>query len=129
MNFTYYDDKKQPLSAPAYAAGGQAGNEQGRQDVPEEVLARIENNFTYHPPFGSQSFRYGVIRDEAKRLAKTLVQFCPESRELSVALTNLESCVHWANSAIACNEKPLTAHGAVGTTKAGPEDDQSPHIP
>ena len=103
MNFTYYDDKKQP-------------NEQGRQDVSEEVLARTENNFTYHPPFGSQSFRYGVIRDEAKKLAKTLVQFCPESRELSVALTNLESCVHWANSAIARNEKP-------------PEDAKSPHIP
>ena len=48
MNFTYYDDKKQP-------------NEQGRQDVSEEVLARIENNFTYHPPFGSQ-WRNSALR-------------------------------------------------------------------
>jgi hypothetical protein len=91
-------------------------NEQGKQDVPEEVLARIENNFTYHPPFGNQAFRYGVIRDEAKNLAKTLVEFCPAGMELSLALTNLESCIFWANAAIARNEKP-------------PEDDKSPHLP
>ena len=33
-----------------------------------------------------------------------LVDECPDSRELSVALTKLEEAVMWANAAIARNE-------------------------
>jgi hypothetical protein len=70
-----------------------------------ETLARIENNFTYHRPIGSQQDRYVHIRDQAKQLALTLVKNCPESRELSVALTELETAIFWANAAIARTEK------------------------
>ena len=68
-------------------------------------IASIENNFTYHKPFGSQQERYERIRALAKELAYEFSFSCPQSRELSVALTNLESSVMWANAAIARNEE------------------------
>jgi hypothetical protein len=71
-----------------------------------EVLGRIDNNFTYHAPTTQdQVERYGHIRECAKQFAKLLVADCPESRELSIALTKLEEAVFWANASIARNEK------------------------
>jgi hypothetical protein len=64
----------------------------------------LENNFTYHPPKGDQQERYVRLRDEAKGLAGTILDLCPDSRERSVALTNLEQAVMWANASIARNE-------------------------
>ena len=68
------------------------------------LLERIENNFVYHAPKSEQVEKYSRIRSEAKSLALTLAELCPESRELSVALTELESAVMWANASIARNE-------------------------
>ena len=65
----------------------------------------IDNNFTYHAPFGDQQARYANIRAEARKLAAHLLVDVPASRELSIALTNLEQVVFWANAAIARNEK------------------------
>ena len=75
----------------------------------DQTLERIENNFTYHPPFGGQTERYVLMRDEAKKLAILMVNKAPESRELSVALTKLEEAVMWVNAAIARNEVPMLA--------------------
>lgn len=72
---------------------------------PSEVDAKkIENNFKYHAPKEDQAVRYENVRDAAKEFAKTLVALCPPSRELSVALTELETAVMWANASIARNE-------------------------
>ena len=65
---------------------------------------RLKNNFTYHPPKGDQTEKYELIRDAAKAFAWVLLRLCPESRELSLAITHLEDAVMWANSAIARNE-------------------------
>jgi hypothetical protein len=65
----------------------------------------LENNFTYHAPFGTQQARYVAIRDKGKELAALMLESCPESRERSVALTELETSVMWANASIARNEK------------------------
>lgn len=65
---------------------------------------QIENTFSYHPPFGNQPQRYMAIRDEAKALARTIQRACPESREKSLALTNIQQAVMWANASIAINE-------------------------
>ena len=35
-----------------------------------------------------------------------MIASCPDSRELSLALTNLEQAVFWANASIARNEVP-----------------------
>ena len=67
-------------------------------------MDRIENNFTYHPPKPGQPERYQAIRDKAKELAILIDRKCPDSREKSIAMTELESAVFWANAAIARNE-------------------------
>lgn len=71
----------------------------------EAQRQRIDNNFVYHAPKNDQAERYEMIRKAGKGLAWVLVRLCPDSRELSLALTQLEDAVMWANSAIARNEK------------------------
>jgi hypothetical protein len=75
----------------------------------DQQLAELHRRFTYHPPHGDQAARYQSIRDEARDFAESLMGACPESRELSLALTSLEQTVMWANAAIARNEPPPAA--------------------
>lgn len=65
---------------------------------------QIENAFTYHAPKGDQAERYTEIRAKAKELAELIDTACPNSREKSLAFTNLEQSVMWANASIARNE-------------------------
>ena len=70
-------------------------------------MERIENDFKYHKPNDvNQTNRYGFVRFGCHSLARHLLTICPPSRELSLALTNLEQVMFWANAAIARNEKP-----------------------
>lgn len=64
----------------------------------------IERNFTYHAPKEDQIGRYREIRDKGKQFAEMIDEFCPESRERSLAFTKIEEAVMWANAAIARNE-------------------------
>ena len=64
----------------------------------------LENRFTYHTPKDDQPTRYVAIRDKGKEFAKLIDNYCPDSREKSLAFTKLEEAVMWANSAIARNE-------------------------
>jgi hypothetical protein len=64
----------------------------------------LNKRFTYHAPKERQAERYQEIREQAKQLAIKMTEECPESRELSLALTNLEQAIFWANAAIARNE-------------------------
>lgn len=63
----------------------------------------IENNFKYHAPKEGQPAKYELIRAKAKELAMLIAVECPNSREKSLAMTNLEQTVFWANAAIARN--------------------------
>ena len=63
----------------------------------------IEKRFSYHPPKDDQPALYQAIRDMAKMLATIIDNTCPESREKSLAFTNLEQAVMWANASIARN--------------------------
>jgi hypothetical protein len=69
-----------------------------------DILAQIENNFTYHAPKGYQLDRYQRIREVAKAFALVIEELTPASRERDIALTNLEQASFWANAAIARNE-------------------------
>jgi hypothetical protein len=62
------------------------------------------NQYTYHRPSDDQVSRMQELRNKASALAATLDSLCPPSRELSIAHTNLEQMVMWANAAIARNE-------------------------
>lgn len=70
-----------------------------------ESDGQIENNFTYHSPENHLELieKYRTIRNEYKKMAYLLKENCPQSRELSVAMTNLETSMFWANAAIARN--------------------------
>jgi hypothetical protein len=61
----------------------------------------LENRFSYHAPTGNQAEKYELIRSKAHQFAIDLVDFCPESRELSTALTHLDAVVYNANASIA----------------------------
>lgn len=70
------------------------------------TAAQIDLAFTYHAPHGDQVERYGELRQAGMTLASLMATHCPESRELSLALTNLEQAIMWANAAIARGEAP-----------------------
>jgi len=63
-----------------------------------------DKSFTYHAPHGDQADRYAKIRDAVQGVSLLVNTLCPPSRELSLAQTNLEQAVMWANAAIARNE-------------------------
>jgi hypothetical protein len=75
-----------------------------KYSIDEGTLKGINNSYTYHSPKDDQPERYVIIRDAAKAFAITLCENAPKSRELSIALTDLEKVVTMANKAIACNE-------------------------
>jgi hypothetical protein len=64
----------------------------------------LDERFTYHAPKGDQEERYESLRGFAKQTAKAICTHCPDSREKSLALTNIEQAMFWANAAIARNE-------------------------
>ena len=64
----------------------------------------LNNRFTYHKPKEGQPEKYEKLRAAAKNLAWDICENCPESRERSLALTNLEEAIMWANASIARHE-------------------------
>ena len=74
------------------------------RNIPIEVMADLQKRFTYHNPKNDQPERYTAIRETARNFAELIVASSPKSREQSLALTNLEEAVMWANAAIARNE-------------------------
>lgn len=68
------------------------------------LLERLDNDFVYHAPKGDQQKRYEAIRRHARVLAAYIVDVTPLGREQSLALTNLEQAIFWANAAIARGE-------------------------
>jgi len=72
--------------------------------MPNIHQEEIDIRFTYHAPKPGQPEKYVAIRDLAKRLAIVISAACPESREKSFALAELEEAVMWANAAVARRE-------------------------
>lgn len=72
----------------------------------EKDRKNVENNFVYHVPKSElgQPEKYETIRKKGRKFAELLTTLCPPSRELSIALTDLETTIMWANAAIARNE-------------------------
>ncbi len=64
----------------------------------------LDRRFTYHSPKASQPDRYEILRQNARIFAEHIIRMCPPSRETSLALTNLEQAIMWANASIARNE-------------------------
>lgn len=65
----------------------------------------VNHIYAHHPTHDGQLRRYKCIREGAKLMAKLILDSCPDSRERSLALTNMEQSVMWANAAIARNDE------------------------
>lgn len=61
----------------------------------------LRNIFTYHAPSGEQVTRYNALREAARGFALVVNTCCPDSREKSLAITNIQQAVMWANASIA----------------------------
>lgn len=64
---------------------------------------RIENSFKFHNMTDAQKERAEKLRTAAREFALMIDELCPESREKSVALTDLETSQMYAVKAIAVN--------------------------
>lgn len=69
----------------------------------DRTAQQIDNNFRYHAPQAGQPEKYTALREKAKEFAEAINELCPDSREKSIALTELETSVMWANAAVARN--------------------------
>jgi hypothetical protein len=99
-----HPDEKQPghVHNHVYVNGQEITEATARTAQP--LNPEIERRFTYHAPKGNQPARYERIRNLAKDFAYAIEEMCPDSREKSLALTNLEQASMWANASIARNE-------------------------
>ena len=60
-----------------------------------------KSKFDYRRPNPKQEAYYATIRNAAKQMADVLDACCPESRERSLAHTNFEQAIMWANRSVA----------------------------
>lgn len=61
-----------------------------------------ERNMTNHPPKDEETVQtYEALRQDFKNLAAFIDEYCPDSREKSLAFTNLEQALMWAVASIA----------------------------
>ena len=74
------------------------------EEMRQAMLARIENNFTYHAPKGDQPKRYETIRAAILSAAKIGVECSPCCAEQTRALNALDEAMFLFNAAIARRE-------------------------
>ena len=72
--------------------------------VEAEFAKRLAADYGCVEPTADQQARLGELRQHTLALATLMTRYCPESRELSLALTALQEALMWANKAIVRNE-------------------------
>lgn len=60
--------------------------------------------YAYHKPSSTSIEKIALLRKAFSDLHETCTANAPQSRELSVALTNLEQAAMWAIKAVVCND-------------------------
>lgn len=76
----------------------------------EQLHERIEHELTLHPPTSEQAQRMDKVRAQAKAFAHLVVELCPEGRELSLFLTEVDSALRWAIASIAREPRAKEHH-------------------
>jgi hypothetical protein len=65
-------------------------------------IAELADRFTFHPATTKErQDQHASVREACATLADLLNGWVPEGREKSLALTNLEQVMFWANAGIA----------------------------
>lgn len=80
------------------------------QDWTERLLARIENNMSFHPGTPAVTGTYEVLRTITRTAAREIVEAMPylaDRRCLAIALTALEEAQMWAVKAVAVGCTPV----------------------
>lgn len=67
----------------------------------------LHNRFGFHPANDVSRPLHEEIRTRSEALAQFYNRVLPDSREKSLALTNLQQAAMWANAAVAINLAPL----------------------
>ena len=85
-----------------------------------DLHKRVENDLTLHPPSDPAiAEAMDLVRAHGKGFAHLLIDACPESRELSLALTDVEHATQHAIAALArYQDRVLAEHGL--TPEEGP---------
>lgn len=64
-------------------------------------LDEIQNRFGYHRATKESAPKHNAVRQLFEKTANELDSLIPDGRDKSLAFTELQSAMHWANSAIA----------------------------
>jgi len=64
----------------------------------------MNKTYNYHKPSVEGLAKITKLRQAFSTIHDLLVENCPVSRELSVALTNLETTAMWGIKAVVCND-------------------------
>ena len=67
----------------------------------------IDDRVTYHPPDVKAGVLHERVREATRRFLHELAMVLPDCREASLAVTNAEQAMTWANAAIARNHHDL----------------------
>jgi hypothetical protein len=80
--------------------------------VTDEEQAKLDNDFTYHPPAGAdQLASYGAVREAGKALAKTILEHTIPCADQSAAIRKVREAVMTTNAAIATGFHATTLGG------------------
>ncbi len=64
----------------------------------------MKKTYEYHKPSAEGLRKIGRLREAFSDLHEDLENTCPQSRELSLALTHLETAAMWATKAVTHND-------------------------
>jgi hypothetical protein len=64
----------------------------------------IDKPFAYHKPSDEGLGKINAIREKYSEVKKLLEDICPSSRQLSVAITELETSAMWAIKSVVFND-------------------------
>ena len=65
-----------------------------------EQNTQVEHNLTNHTPDEEGIKSIEALRAKAKEFGRLINEVCPNSREKSLAQTNLEQALMWANASL-----------------------------
>ena len=67
-------------------------------------MPEIKKTYAYHKPSEAGLDTIRALRQRFSMLHDAILATCPDSRERSVALTNLETTAMWAIKSVVCND-------------------------
>jgi len=63
-------------------------------------MENLNNRFKFHSVEKTEEEKMNNIRDLVLSVAENIDKLCPDGREKSLAITNLEQVMFWANASI-----------------------------